>query len=474
MLQKILWVAALLCTVLGTETANPGLKGRITMKALEEVRKIGMDVLQSRLKEMTIPDQEGQHRISWMMTAKYKVSGIQIQDLQIPEFSVRFVPGTGIELSIRNIRVKITGRWSANLWFMNPGGSFDVVVNGLSISSVVGTARDDSGRPSVKDAGCSTTIRELSITFTDGLSWLYNLFRKSLERPMRDLLISKSCPAVRNMMAQLDGVLRTMPVSVQVDQSASIDYSLLTPPWITDQYAELDFKGEFYSPGHSRDPNFSPAPFSMPDQTSQMLYFGLSESFLNSMAFAYFTSGVMQLKIMPNMIPTNSSIHLETDGFEDLIPEIPRQYPNMGMTLQLSARKQPLLTLLPGSMHLEGYGNIRASAILPNFTETPLFEMNLDAMIKVQLMNSGQNLCGSLELDSFSLSLVHSDVGPFQVDTLQAILNEVLQILVLPKVNKVLSKGFPLPTINKLTFVNPNITIQKGAVLISTDARFSG
>ncbi|XP_069099444.1 bactericidal permeability-increasing protein-like isoform X1 [Pleurodeles waltl] len=473
MLQKTFWAAALLCTVLGSEASNPGLKGRITGKALEEVNKIGLDVLKSRLKEMTIPDQAGQYRMSWMMTAYYEVSGIQIQDLQIPESSMRFIPGKGIELSIKNTIMKITGRWTAKLWFMNPGGSFDVFVSGLSLSSVLGATRDDSGRPSVREGSCSTTIGELRVTFKDGMSWLYNLFRKSLERPLRDLLYSKSCAAVRKMITDLDQILRTMPVSVQIDQSAVFDYSLLEAPLITDQYSELDFKGEFYSSKHARDPNFSPAPFSMPDQTGQMLYFGLSESFFNSAAFAYFTSGVMQVNLTQNKIPLNSPILLKTDDFENLIPEIPRQYPHLGMMLQLSARKQPLLTCLPGSLHLTGHGYIRASAILPNATLAPLFEIDLDTVIKGQVMISGQKLNGSLDLDSFRLSLVHSDVGPLEVDTLQAMLSEVLQILVLPEVNKILSRGFLLPTINGLTLVNPSVTVLKGLVIFGADGHFS-
>ncbi|XP_069099449.1 bactericidal permeability-increasing protein-like isoform X3 [Pleurodeles waltl] len=417
MLQKTFWAAALLCTVLGSEASNPGLKGRITGKALEEVNKIGLDVLKSRLKEMTIPDQAGQYRMSWMMTAYYEVSGIQIQDLQIPESSMRFIPGKGIELSIKNTIMKITGRWTAKLWFMNPGGSFDVFVSGLSLSSVLGATRDDSGRPSVREGSCSTTIGELRVTFKDGMSWLYNLFRKSLERPLRDLLYSKSCAAVRKMITDLDQILRTMPVSVQIDQSAVFDYSLLEAPLITDQYSELDFKGEFYSSKHARDPNFSPAPFSMPDQTGQMLYFGLSESFFNSAAFAYFTSGVMQVNLTQNKIPLNSPILLKTDDFENLIPE--------------------------------------------------------DTVIKGQVMISGQKLNGSLDLDSFRLSLVHSDVGPLEVDTLQAMLSEVLQILVLPEVNKILSRGFLLPTINGLTLVNPSVTVLKGLVIFGADGHFS-
>ncbi|KAJ1122947.1 hypothetical protein NDU88_001420 [Pleurodeles waltl] len=470
----MLWVGVLALLFLrGTEATEAGLKGRITQQGLDYGRQVGIQVLKDQLQKISIPDLSGTYSVPVIGNVHYTVSEIRIQDFQLPDSAVGFVPGTGIKLSISEAKIMITAHWHVEVLFIKDSGSFDVTVDGLSISAALGVTRDDSGRPAVWKASCSSSIGALHVTFHGGASWLYNLFTGALEGPLRDILNENLCPQVGNAIGDLEEVLKTIPVCAQTDPFAEIDYSLTSVPQIMDVHMDLDFKGEFYNVGHHSEPPFVPAPFSIPDQNNQMLYIGVSEFFANSAGYVYFMSGILQINLTDAMIPKESPIHLNTESFGTFIPELPKRYPNMSMMLQLSALKQPILNCLPGSLEVTAYGSLLAFAILPNATLAPVFLLQLDSTVKAQVVVSEQKIGGSLALNNFSLSLVHSDVGPFKVDTLQTLMSWALRLVVLPKVNEKLSKGFPLPTIANLRLVNPSVTVNQGHVLIATDVQYS-
>ncbi|XP_069507073.1 bactericidal permeability-increasing protein-like [Ambystoma mexicanum] len=470
----MLWVGALalLCSVQSTFQTDAGLKGRITQKGLDYGRQVGMEVLKSQLQKMVIPDISGTHHVPVVGDVDYTVSGIQIQDFQLPESVVGLSPGTGIKLSISNAKILITGYWHVKVMFIRDSGSFDLSVDGLTISAVLGVTHDESGRPAVWNAGCSSNVGGLHVTFHGGASWLYNLFTGALEGPLRGQLNANLCPEVDTAIGQLEGILKTIQVSAQIDPFAEIDYSLVSAPQITDQNMDLDFKGEFYNVGHHSEPPYTPAPFSILGQSDQMLYIGVSEFFANSAGFVYFTSGALQINLTDNMIPKESPIRLNTESFGAIIPELPKRYPSMPMMLHLSALKQPMLTCQPGRLDLAASGSVAAFVILRNSTLAPVFLLQLDSTVKGQVFISEQKISGSLALNNFTVSLTHSDVGPFKVETLQTMLFWALQLVVIPEVNAKLREGFPLPTIANLRLVTPTVTVNQGHMLITTDVQY--
>lgn len=64
-------------------------------------------------------------------------------------------------------------------------------------------------------------------------------------------------------------------------------------------------QGEFYNIGQHKEPPFSPTPFSLPPQDSNMLYIGLSAFSLNSAGFVYNNAGVLSLYVTDDMVSYN-------------------------------------------------------------------------------------------------------------------------------------------------------------------------
>ncbi|XP_059508846.1 bactericidal permeability-increasing protein-like [Stegostoma tigrinum] len=471
----MLWLVTVSLLLFSSHTlcTNPGLKVRVTQKALDYGRQVGVQVLQQRLKALHIPDISGTVHVRMIGRIKYAVMGIRIDNFGLPQSTIGFYAGTGIKLSINNANIRISGKWRVRCHFMKHHGSFVIMVSGLSISEAIGMTRDETGRPAVHSAGCTASIGNIIIKFSGRLRKLYNLLAHLLKGSIRSSLIRQICPKVSGAINGLEEHLRNMKVVSHVDKYAVIDYSLVNPIEITDAFMGLDFKGEFYSVVKREEPPFKPPPVLLPDQTDHMMYLGLSDFFVNSAGFAYYRAGALNMNITDDMIPKHSPIRLNTSTFGAVIHQVEKLYPNMLMLMSFQANQQPVLKVAPNNITIQASGDINTFAILPNSSLAPLFVLGISASVSAQVTISEMKLIGSLKLNRLLLSLKHSDVGSFQVNILQSILNFAVKIVVLPKINERLANGFPLPRVDHLSFVNPLIKVNQDVLVIATDIRYS-
>uniref|UniRef100_A0A4W3IZ73 Bactericidal permeability-increasing protein n=1 Tax=Callorhinchus milii TaxID=7868 RepID=A0A4W3IZ73_CALMI len=433
----MVWMVTVVLLFLSSQTlcTNPALKVRVTQNALDYGRQVGMQVLQEELKKINIPDQRGRAR-----RLRYQISRIHIRTFNIARSTMAFSPGTGMKLSLDNVFIAVRGNWRMKYRFIRDSGSFHVSVNSLSVSELIRMSSDQTGRPAVKSAGCRANVGRVRIKLRGGASWLYNLFRRPLERRFRSLLNRQVC-------------LLTYIVTANIDRIAEIDYSLVNPPVVTRNFMDLDFKGEFYNIGRHQEPPFTAGPLSFPEQTNHMMYLAVSEFFFNSAAFVYHRAGALQINITDSMIPESFPIRLSTSTFGGFIPQLKELYPEMLMLMKIRSLKPPVLRMTPDSITIAVTGAADTFAILPNSSLAPLFVLNLDVSVSATPSLSGDKLTGSLEIKRCYLLFA-------------------TKIAVLPKINALLAKGYPLPSLDRLSFVNPAIKVKEKFLMIATDIKY--
>ncbi|XP_028667952.1 bactericidal permeability-increasing protein-like [Erpetoichthys calabaricus] len=471
MVQWWLLVFLSLCSL--SHGLNPGVIGRITQKGIDYGRQIGLIAVQDKLKTLHIPDISGSEKVSPIGKVEYSISGMRIVNLGLPQSAVGFAAGTGISLSITNAFIQINGNWHVKyLRFIKDHGTFDLSLSGITISATIGVTHDETGRPTVWPAGCSANVASANVKFHGGASWLYNLFKQSIDKALRNALNSQLCTVVSGAIESIKPHLKTLNVLVRVDHFAEVDYSLVLPPSITKSYIDLGVKGEFYNIGQHREPPFSAPSFSLPNEASNMLYIGLSAFTINSAAFVYNNAGVLQINVTDEMIPKSSPVHLNTKTLGLFVPEVARRYPNMPVILNVRATQQPSANIQPNNVTLQSIASMSAYAVQANSTLAPLFDLSVVASVSLNFNISGLRLVGSLSLDDVQISLQKSFVGPFQVASLNNIIQFTLKAVVVPMLNDLLTTGFPLPTIEKLRLVGPHIKILKDFILIGTDLQY--
>ncbi|XP_057218706.1 bactericidal permeability-increasing protein-like isoform X2 [Triplophysa rosa] len=473
--EMFVWCLLSLLALLPVTTGiNPGVEVKLTQKGLEYGRQMGIASIQKKLSSIKLPDISGTEHVDPIGKVQYSFTGMQIVNLGLPTSALGLVPGTGVSLSIDNAFINLHGNWRVKyLRIIKDSGSFDLAVSALTIRTTIAVMSDETGRPSVSMTSCTADVGSVKVKFHGGASWLYNLFSSYINKALGSALQKQICPLVAESIADVNPHLKTLNVEAKVDKYAEIEYSMVGSPVISNASIDIGLKGEFYNTGQHKEPPFSPAPFSLPSQNTNMLYFGVSAFTINSAGFVYHSAGALSLNITDDMIPSSSPIRLNTKTFGTFIPQIAKMYPGLMMKLLVKTVKQPIVTFQPNNVTVQTSGLVTAYAIQPNSTLSPLFDLNLDGSISARVYVTELKLAGYLTLNKIDMSLAKSYVGPFQVTSLENIFTMVLKVAVMPKVNACLKEGYPLPTIGKMHLVETQLQVLKDYLLVGTDVQFT-
>uniref|UniRef100_A0A3P8XE80 Bactericidal permeability-increasing protein n=1 Tax=Esox lucius TaxID=8010 RepID=A0A3P8XE80_ESOLU len=458
------WLA-LLALVSPTLATNPGVKLKLTEKAIEYGKQIGIATLQQKLKTIQIPDIAGTEKVSPIGKVKYSLTEMKIVNLGLPKSDLTLVPGTGISLSITNAFINLHGNWRVRyLHVIKDSGSFDLAVSGLTVTDSLSILSDETGRPTVRGVNCEAIVGSASVKFHGGASWLYNLFSSFIDKALRSAMQKQICPLVADAINDMNQHLKTLNVLAKVDNHAEIEYSMVTPPSISKSSIDLNLKGEFYNIGKHQEPPFSPTPFSLPPQINNMLYIGVSAFTANTAGFVYNNAGVLGLRITDDMV----RVPLATSS-----QFISKRFPGLMVELLVQTVKEPTISFQPNNVTVQASCTMTAYAVQTNSTLTPLFILNMEGSVSARLFVAGVMLAGAITLNKFEITLGTSYVGPFQVQSLDNIFRIVLKDVVIPQINVRLEKGFPLPTIGKMELINTELQVLKGYMLIGTDVKFT-
>ncbi|XP_047602680.1 bactericidal permeability-increasing protein [Lutra lutra] len=472
------WAGLLVLTTLSTAviaTTNPGVVARITQKGLDYACQQGVAVLQKELEKIKIPEFSGSFKVKHLGKGHYRFYSMVIRGFQLPSSHIRLVPDKGLDLSISNANIKISGKWKARKKFIKTSGNFDLSVEGISISAGLQLGFDpSSGLPTATCSSCSNQINAVHVHISGGkLGWLIQLFHKKIESSIRKTMESKICQVVTSSVSsKLQSYLKTLRVTTKIDKVAGINYSLVAPPTATADSLDGQLKGEFFSVAHPSPPPFAPPVLAFPADHNRMVYLGLSDYFFNTAGFVYQQAGALHLTITDNMIPKGSKFRLTTTFFGVLIPQVAKMFPNMTMQLNIGAPSPPHLTVLPTGLVFTPVLETQAFAVLPNSSLAPLFVLQLSTNFSVEVGTTPDRLIGKLRLNRLLLELKHSDVGPFSVTELQAVMNYLLPTIVIPKVNERLREGFPLPLPANVQLFNLVLQTHQNFLLFGADVHY--
>ncbi|XP_045741712.1 bactericidal permeability-increasing protein [Mirounga angustirostris] len=472
------WAALLVLATLGTAVmaaTNPGVVARITQKGLDYACQQGVAVLQKELEKIKIPDFSGSFKIKYLGKGRYSFYSMVIRGFQLPSSQIRLVPNKGLDLSIRNANVKISGKWKARKKFLKTKGNFDLGMEGISISAGLELGFDPaSGLPTATCSSCSNHIESVSVRISGGkLGWLIQLFHKKIESSIRKTMASKICQIVTSSVSsKLQSYLKTLRVTTKIDKVSGINYSLVAAPIATANNLDWQLKGEFFSVAHPSPPPFTSPALDFPANHDRMVFLGISDYFFNTAGFVYQQAGVLHLTITDNMIPKRSRIRLTTTFLGTLIPQVAKMFPDRPVQFNIWASSPPHLTMLPTGLVFTPALEIQAFAVLPNSSLASLFVLHLNTNASMEVNATADRLVGKLSLDTLLLELKHSDVGPFSVVVLQAIMNYVLPITVIPRINERLEEGFPLPLPANIRLFNLVLQSHQNFLLFGADVHY--
>ncbi|KAJ7330166.1 hypothetical protein JRQ81_016340 [Phrynocephalus forsythii] len=412
--------------------ANPGIQVKITQKGLDFGTQFGLQFLKQRLKEEILEDWHGQNT-SGFTGLNYRIFKIRIETVEFPSASASLIPGKGINLLIKEASATLTADWKLKSWIFRSSGRMAVFISGVSVTAVATISQDEIGRPILLLESCQGSVRYIDIQLDESSRWMYKVFANFLERPLRNSLSLNLCPTIDSEIQRINMELRQHQVRTHIDAFAVIDYSLINSPSIFKTFINLYFKGTIYPAANETEPPFKPNPFMLPDGVDSMLYIGVSEYFFQTASLAYYTSGAFDASVAEQL---SAYFMLTTETFARIIPMITTRYRNsLPVMINLTATAAPVIKLHSGSFILVLAGSVDVLAVQPDSTIQSMFTLNVTAKTHVSLTLFEKNLVPALCLDSFNLSLAHSNIGFFKVSLLKNFVSFVLKNGIIPAAN---------------------------------------
>jgi len=474
-----LFLAAVASVALGQ---NPGFQVALTNKGLEYAREVALPILIKELETIAIPDINGDADTP-VGHVSYSLSQIHVTGVNIPTSSI--VANTaGIAVSLSGVSISMNAHWhyrEDSFPHISDSGSCDMSASSVSCSVTVGVGVSPTHEPTVNTESCNANIGHLDITFHGGASWLYNLFSSLIADAVKSSLNSQLCSIIKQEInVEGNQILATLPVQEKVDQYAAINFELLAPPTLPGDYVQTHHKGEFFSIAHPAESPFTPVPLPIPGAGTlpRMLYVWMSSYLLESAGWGYEQVGVLNYTITPDKVPASFPLKLNTSSFRDLIPALFAKYPNMLMEATIAAVGNPLtVTISESGMMAAGTCTVAFAVINPDKTIVPdvfIISVTVFASGKAWVVGSGatNSVVANLTLVNVTMTLASSTIGPINLNPLQFALNIFTSMFLLPAVNKELNKGFVIPVIEGLTFVNPQLSYGPGYLVVDTDISY--
>ncbi|KAG1946393.1 bactericidal permeability-increasing protein [Pimephales promelas] len=453
-----------------THADYPAFKALLSEKGLRNVSQMLSVQIQSKLKSAELPEVRGGVDIK-IGTVSYVLSNMRVVQCSMPDPTLVFVEGTGVSVEVTQLTLTINGRWATKFGIIHDSGSFDLTVNNIDIYTVLQLG-DDAGRVSIATVQCSAGVGGVDMNFHGGASIIFQPFVSAFSGHIKDKIREQICPAIQQAINGLETTLQELPVNIPMGQYLYLSIPLTSSPAVKDQSFELDIKGEFYSRSSPSEPPFSASVFDVPYAENYMLSMAASEFSVNSAAYAYLSSGALQINIRDDMIPKSSPIHLNTSQFGAFVPQLRTLYPDMEMQVLLYASETPLFSFSSGVIEIHVPAKAKFSAVKPDATLVPLFTLDVDTSFGGSAQID-KNLTGAFQMKNFTLALGSSEIGDFKTDSLEQMAVVAVKMFVLPKLNAVLKAGFLLPTLQGFSLINSQLLIKNGFVAMFTDVQDS-
>jgi len=289
---------------------------------------------------------------------------------------------------------------------------------------------------------------------------------------IKDAITNGIRTAINNAInTNLNEVLKKLPTKYNIQNILLADYSLVDNPRFGD-YMVLDIKGEFFDIKNPQEAPFAPGQIPDVQSTNVMVQFTIDQYVADTACFSLWKSGLIHLVVNDSMIPPDFPVRFNTDSFKYIIPALYNQYPSKPLQAIFDPIQSPIVSFKSnGTVEIVAQFQISFYVLLP--APTHVFTIGTNVTFDGKVFMNGSIIVVDLTFGAVRIWLLESDVGPFDVSLLDSL--AVLAISeVIPYVNSFfLNKGFPLPNIPGVQFINPYLGYGNQYIFVNTDVRYT-
>lgn len=449
---------------LASLSENPGFRAAITNKGLSQVCDTATVLLKESLPSLSIPQTiNGRANIRISRYARthinYEVKRIKMRILKIGK--CKFVSGAdGLTLSSSRISAEVKGRVSANRRFARASTNFKINFKDVSFSVIVKLVHHPkSGDATLTNSDCRSRVDRVSTSFRGSSGWLYRLLKDRIAGELKRKFNSIFCTAVKTLInKQGNAKIKSLPLVIGFKDLAIIDCTLTQDPKYTKNYMVVFMKGQFQAVNKANSIPFSPPKLPPVQVKERMLYVWLTNYMLNTASYVLQQSSSMDY------------------SYKLCISSLFAYFPSMGMQITLISTKPPSINISLDGGQLTAFANIDIDVVFPyNYTVT-VFTLGFSTVMDFHAQIHDDEfdsftITADVSLASTSVTLESSTIGMF--DTIYKYgLQYMMNNFVIPKINQYTNEGITIPTIDGLSFIDPQLTFGEGYALLSTDINY--
>ena len=458
-----------------TAAPEAGARLAFTQSLLSELRDVGLPAALDWIRKYKVPDFHTD-KSSFDIT----VSDVELSNVDASA-AITLVGADSVQLTLSNLKLGISGHVHVreDIW-PHPSVSGSLSANGDGSAATVSLsfALDPQRTPSAKLDKCDANIDINDIKF-HGLSildpiidWVIGFFKGKIRDGVRDMICDTGVAdtLVKQMINPfLAGLTYTVPFTfLQPPFDASqLDWHLIAPPRVVADenattFMATDVLAEVFTRSGQHS-NRSIAPMADPTRSDlRMLTVELSEYPLNTALWSFWTQGQLSVTVTPEMLTPATRGLLNTAFFRLLMPKLYNAFPNHNMTLLVRAAPAPIgpcpnVTIRAGKVKLWAHVDLLFQ-VLPGSGAAPVdafslwdpFEgaVELDAVTPQLGPPRLTGKIDSVDLDLHPGVSHYGELVPALIALLFDPLNTVINSVVLPLANAILSVGFPLPSVS--------------------------
>jgi len=329
----------------------------------------------------------------------------------------------------------------------------------------------NGGEPACNVLNCVVSIGGFDIKIHGGASWLYNIFLSLFKSNIKDAIVNGLKGAIVGAINKnLNDVLKTLPVKINIQNILLADYSLVDNPRFGNDYLVLDCKGEFFDIKSPQEAPFTPGTIPDVQSTNVMVQFTIDQYVADTACFSLWKSGILHFDVNDTIIPPDSPIRFNTNSFQDIIPPLYEKYPNKTLKAMIDPIASPIVNFISnGTVAITG--KFQLSMFVLNPALTHVFTLGLDILTDGNVRMNGSKIVIKLDFGDVKVGLLETDIGPFDLGPLQGIALLALSE-VIPFANQKFGTGIPLPNIPGVTFINPYLGYGNGFIYVNTDVNY--
>jgi lipopolysaccharide-binding protein len=440
---------------------------------------VGLEVLQQQLSSVSVPDVSGSGSVPVIGTINYQLSKINISSLALPSASFVIDPtAQGFQTSVSDASAQVVMNWHYSMqnWpHTSDSGSANIAISSTSVSMVTSVAGTPAGSLHLTAQSPSVNIGNFDITVHGGQAWLYNFLLGIFSGNLKGSIENALAGAIQQAVDQnANQALATVPLTAPITDGIVIDYALVGPLAYNSQYFGTGHDGTFVV---AKNPVRAPGePIVLPESVdlSRQFQFMISSYSANSAAFAFQEAGELEITIVNSDLPANSPLKLNTSDLSWLVlaPGLYNQFPNQAIQLVLASDPAPVTVFTPQLASVSVTGTMEVDVVFANGTIYEAFTLNGTVFLTANAsLVPGPNISVDLVYLHTVFGLESTRVGNVSVSELNSLVSLLISSLV-PKVNERLAPGFPIPAVDGVTLIDPDISIEEGYLLVATDISY--